>query len=1062
MEELFRFLLTRPAQRADDKRTVLVSPSTEYSAKLKDARSSDDPIVALKKLALAERQSASSLKSIDQLNNVVPLWGLLEELSNQADRSLNDLNSMIKRLFGKTSDEVVGAPGFVQDRERLCDVLVTNALLGGDGPVSSDTAAQMLRTIATVERAAARDAELEAKGGIADALQRTLLLPSDVFPLTTKRTIKAPSPTSEPVPDKSVELAALIERRNNLVAAYSALTHVTPDHIAAPPETEGPVITLEKQVTKREEEVGEAERAADITAPTPSGATLVRGASLRLKPEAVAALGKRERAVLAERGLDLTRINLPTAVDKLSYELQGIEQKISELGGATHTNMIKVGAAFLPDPVFGMGTIVHGAVTVPMTHGTVAPAGIGDLLVVKQFLKRYEAREIAHIENILKGEYKRRIHRRSRTTEETITVETEIKREEERDQQTTERFELKTESSNVLKEDTSLKIGLSVSGSYGPTVEFKATTDFALNTSKEEATKVATSFSKDVTNRAISKIFERRREERILKTIEVFEEKNIHGVDNKQGSDHVIGQYQWIDKIYEAQVFNYGKRMLFDIMLPEPAAFLLHALSNQPKAGADLIKPAPFTVLPTDIWEWNYADYVRQYEVVGVTPPPQPYLTVAETVEGKGMENEGATKTLKIPLPNGYQAVAYEWQWRGNLWSGGSLAVVILPEPIDNKVGTITLAVKTYKIEAFTVSLAISCQLTDGALNEWKLKTHSAILQAYQKQLRDYEEKLAALQVQAAQEVQGRNPLENEMLIRAELKKGSISVFTDQHYDLFGAITSSTQGYPQPDLLEAAAEGKYIRFFEQAFEWEQMMFFFYPYFWGRKDNWVKRAILQDVDPLFAGFIKAGAARVVAPVRQGFEHAIAHFLDTAEIWDGGDLPPITSPLYVSIIEEIRERDKAPGSELPQGDPWEVRLPTTLIKLRDKATLPEWRKNAQGEWVSSETAGTLIVTGDTNFGNVAVNWLKDIVLSAGSSGASDLMITSATITDLTNFGFLEVNQFPALIPAGSSLPLHIGFQPKATGHKSANLTVSGHAHDSPGVTFNAVVQLTGDGI
>jgi hypothetical protein len=127
------------------------------------------------------------------------------------------------------------------------------------------------------------------------------------------------------------------------------------------------------------------------------------------------------------------------------------------------------------------------------------------------------------------------------------------------------------------------------------------------------------------------------------------------------------------------------------------------------------------------------------------------------------------------------------------------------------------------------------------------------------------------------------------------------------------------------------------------------MFFFYPYFWGRKPNWRQRALLEDVDPMFAEFLKAGAARIVVSVRPGFEQAVAHFLDTGEIWNGADLPPITSPLYVSIIEEIRERDEAPGAEVAQGDPWDVRVPTTLVRLRDKPSLPEWQKNAQGEWL-----------------------------------------------------------------------------------------------------------------
>jgi hypothetical protein len=666
---------------------------------------------------------------------------------------------------------------------------------------------------------------------------------------------------------------------------------------------------------------------------------------LILRRDALAAFPEAQRTVLAERGLDLTTTALPLAAERLSREIGELESQIAE--AKTPAEMVvRLGNNYITLPVPHLPLPIE---SVPSTFGNVAPAGIGDLLVVRQFLKRYEAQELGHVENILKGEYKERMHRRARTTEETITVEVETKREEERDLQTTERFELKTEVSQTVKDDQSLKIGLSVSGSYGPMVEFKASTDFAMNHSKEESSKVATSYSKDVTQRATSKIFERRREERILKTIEQFEEKNTHGFDNKAGTDHVIGQYQWIDKVYEAQVFNYGKRLLFDIMLPEPAAFLLHAMSSQPKPGVNLVKPQPFTAKPSEINEWNYDGYIRQYEVVGVTPPPQPYMSAAKAVEGKGTKDDGTTKILEIPLPDGYEAISYQWLSKYTYWDDGTLEVVILPEPINQTVGATTLAVKSRKIEAFTVSIGIFCQRTQRALDDWKLKTHAAILQAYQKLARDYEDQLAAAEVQAAQQVQGRNPLENELLIRTEIKKGAISVFTAQHYDLFGAISSSSQGYPQPNLAEAAQEGKYIRFFEQAFEWEQMMFFFYPYFWGRKENWLQRALLQDTDPLFAEFIKAGSARVVVSVRPGFEQAVAHFLESGETWNGGDLPPITSPLYFSIIEEIKERDKAPGNDVAQGDPWDVHLPTTLVILRDKTSLPEWHKNASGEWV-----------------------------------------------------------------------------------------------------------------
>jgi hypothetical protein len=68
-----------------------------------------------------------------------------------------------------------------------------------------------------------------------------------------------------------------------------------------------------------------------------------------------------------------------------------------------------------------------------------------------------------------------------------------------------------------------------------------------------------------------------------------------------------------------------------------------------------------------------------------------------------------------------------------------------------------------------------------------------------------------------------RNPTANLNVIKAELKKNCISVLTAQHYELFGAISPNpTWNFPQINLFEAEAEGNYVRFFEQAFEWDQI------------------------------------------------------------------------------------------------------------------------------------------------------------------------------------------------------------------------------------------------
>jgi hypothetical protein len=86
--------------------------------------------------------------------------------------------------------------------------------------------------------------------------------------------------------------------------------------------------------------------------------------------------------------------------------------------------------------------------------------------VVKQKLLAYVPGEVAHIENVLKGEYKDRKHRVLDRAETTVFTSDEESQETERDTQSTERFELKKEAEKVIKEDMSVQAGVTVTGAY--------------------------------------------------------------------------------------------------------------------------------------------------------------------------------------------------------------------------------------------------------------------------------------------------------------------------------------------------------------------------------------------------------------------------------------------------------------------------------------------------------------------------------------------------------------------------------------------------------------------
>jgi hypothetical protein len=302
----------------------------------------------------------------------------------------------------------------------------------------------------------------------------------------------------------------------------------------------------------------------------------------------------------------------------------------------------------------------------------------------------------------------------------------------------------------------------------------------------------------------------------------------------------------------------------------------------------------------------------------------------------------------------------WEAKGRGSKTPAFAGVVHLDPDTVD-EVGNIPIAVETQQARDFAVTIDVTCSRTDSALDQWRLETHSAIINAYGKAFGDYQDKLAAQALPNPEQAPlGGNPDQNRIIERTELKKACIARLAgmdiyDANFDdiRVETITDPIRDklFPRPNVppltltnIAGGDQGAFIRFFEQAFEWEQMMYLFYPYYWGRHQNWYASALLDNADPLFAEFLKAGAARVVIPVRLQLEGDVRYFLMTGQIWHGGGLPEITDTDYLPVTEEIKARDNAPGDEKPQGDPWEVVLPTILIKLRDDDSLPIWEKFA----------------------------------------------------------------------------------------------------------------------
>lgn len=838
-----------------------------------------------------------------------------------------------------------------------------------------------------------RDAADKRRKAIADRYARFQGLTQAVDELTrippNRLNATAPSSSAKSMPPASIRPIALFEQTLKLGHPLIQPVIEAPPLVELREEVVRSANTLPVPVTARAQPTAALVRT--LVSPQGPTRTLFNGrtalkaveptaTAFRLSDAGARSLSAATRKTLEERGLSASGSALDEIVSSLQTEAKSLHYELEGLTPVQSTISIKrVGTQFARVDMLDMSPLLNGSLVdwlnlpvpvlpdnrIPQTHGTVQPAGIMDLLIVKQQLKGYAAMDIAHIENVLKGEVKEREHTRRSETETITFVESETTKSEERELESTDRFEMTRETNNTIKEDASLKAGLSVSGSYGPVVKFSASAEGSLSRSKEEAVRTASTFSKDVTQRSAGKITERVLTRTQVKTDITVEEVNKHGLHNEEGEGHIRGIYQWVEKVYEAQMFNYGLRTLFDFMVPEPAAFLTEVYKRAHNQAMALQKPTPLTLRADQITEYNYHALVLAYAATDVVPPPEPYIT--KTIDysaGGGDDKTDYNQSGQIPVDEGYQAIQASISVVTNIWDddwsvdfaagrsthrfedGGSWTWIA---SLANEVGSVAWGLNTLRVSDIAMAGEVKCARTDRAMAKWRQDTHSKLVVAYRARLSEYEEKLAALAAQAGVVIQGRNPAVNQILIRDEIKKACLSILTNQHFDVFDAIESGIDGLPQTDLYENAGEGPYVRFFEEAFEWEHMTWLTYPYFWGRKSQWPDRIAVEDTDPAFEDFLKAGYCRAVVPVRPGFEGAVDHFLTLGEPWLGGPLPTISSPLYLPIADEIAERLDRPGDEFPEGDPWEVRVATNLVYLRETGTLPSWVKQADGSWL-----------------------------------------------------------------------------------------------------------------
>ena len=258
-------------------------------------------------------------------------------------------------------------------------------------------------------------------------------------------------------------------------------------------------------------------------------------------------------------------------------------------------------------------------------------------------------------------------------------------------------------------------------------------------------------------------------------------------------------------------------------------------------------------------------------------------------------------------------------------------------------VNVVKLALSTSGLSLCTVTVLVECKLTDQAYHAWQLSVYDALYAAWAQWKRDYDSGLMQTLLGSAAADAGSSQ-RNEQVIRDELKREVISWLLDEEHfagrpglKARPMTLGKETDFADIEFDAARRDAPTIQFLEQAFEWTNLSYFFYPYYWAKRSDWEERAEIVANDPEFERFLRAGSARVIVPARPGFEDAVKNWLLHATPFISGQLPAPDDKLYVSLDTEIRELTSPWEGGIP-GDSWQSRVSTTLLYLEKEGDLP----------------------------------------------------------------------------------------------------------------------------
>lgn len=431
---------------------------------------------------------------------------------NNKKLTIDDYKNKINEIFSRSAEDLASSAEFQQDKSNTYNSILSLGFIDSAGSTLRDNLFTLAKIINFIELIGNNDSSLVSEKGLDRPLDTEIIFPSKIFE-DDVYTINQYEDFENFIGEKQ-GIKTLARKLQDLKSTRRSLTKIEENQLK--------VIVLKNQSNIDS-------KTLPVNGNTKLNANKVdvnvmeneeggQGLDLILTEETLKSLDDISKITLNDEDIPLNNISISSVIHKIGKRIKEVNfllyPKIGKRIFKDPEDIIKS----INDDILNRKTVAE-PMSQPMNIDPWVTAdidtvqkfppfvsGIGDLKKVKDKIVRYTYGEIAHVENILTGELKERIHKKLTKTEETITVEEKTTEDITNHLESTERFELKKASNEVIETENKIDFGVKITAGYGPFFEASSYFDMGIGSSTKESNDLSSTYSKNVIDKSISKI----------------------------------------------------------------------------------------------------------------------------------------------------------------------------------------------------------------------------------------------------------------------------------------------------------------------------------------------------------------------------------------------------------------------------------------------------------------------------------------------------------------------------------------------------------------------------